>query len=198
MNLFLRRSILGLAIAMATCILTTRSNAAEKEKKADAPKALSFTMPNLSGKKVDLADYKGKVVLVVNVASECGLTDRNYKELQEVYAKYKDKGLVVLGFPCNQFGMQEPGSAKEISEFCSNKYNVSFDLFEKVEVNGDKACDLYKHLTALDLKPKGKGKVTWNFEKFLINRAGEPVARFDPRTSPKKMLGDIEKLLDEK
>ncbi|GAB5406477.1 MAG: hypothetical protein Aurels2KO_47080 [Aureliella sp.] len=198
MSLFLRRSVLGLFVAASACCISSSAISAEKEKKTEVPKALSFTMPNLSGKKVDLADYKGKVILVVNVASECGLTDRNYKELQEVYAKYKDKGLVVLGFPCNQFGMQEPGSSKEISEFCSNKYDVSFDLFEKVNVNGEKACDLYKHLTALDLKPKGKGKVSWNFEKFLINRAGEPVARYKPQTSPKKMLDDVEKLLAEK
>lgn len=194
MTVFTRRLCLALTLVAG---FSMAANANEKGK-SDVPKALSFTMPDLSGEKTKLSDYHGKVVLIVNVASECGLTDRNYKELQEVYAKYKDKGLVVLGFPCNQFGMQEPGSSKEISEFCSNKYNVSFDLFEKVEVNGKEACDLYKHLTALDLKPKGKGDVTWNFEKFLLDRNGKPVARYSPRTAPKKLVDDIEKLLAEK
>lgn len=197
MSVIARRCVFCLAAALVVGGQMGVGIAAEKEKKT-APKALAFEMPNLSGKKVDLAKYKGKVVLIVNVASECGLTARNYKGLQAIYAKYKDKGLVVLGFPCNQFGTQEPGSSKEISEFCSNEYNVSFDLFEKVEVNGKEACDLYKHLTALDLKPKGKGDVSWNFEKFLLNRAGEPVGRFKPQTAPKDLVKEVEKLLAEK
>lgn len=197
MSFIVRRCVLCLAAALIVSGQAGAGFATEKEKEA-APKALAFKMPNLSGKKVDLAEYKGKVVVIVNVASECGLTDRNYKGLQAMYAKYKDKGLVVLGFPCNQFGTQEPGSSKEIAEFCSNEYNVSFDLFEKVEVNGKKACDLYKHLTSLDLKPKGKGDVSWNFEKFLLNRAGEPVGRFSPQTSPKDLAKEVEKLLAKK
>jgi glutathione peroxidase len=145
---------------------------------------IDFTMKTLDGKKVDLAEqYKGKVLLVVNVASQCGLTPQ-YKELQALHEKYGDKGLCVLAFPCNQFGQQEPGSAAEIRGFCSSKYGVKFDLFGKIDVNGDGACDFYKHLTALDTQPKGAGKIGWNFEKFLIGRNGEVAARFEPRTKP--------------
>jgi glutathione peroxidase len=120
---------------------------------------------------------------MVNVASECGLTPQ-YEELQAVYAKYKDKGLVVLGFPCNQFGSQEPGTEAEIAKFCTEKYNVTFPLFAKIEVNGAGASPLYKYLTALDTKPQGKGKISWNFEKFVVGKNGEVVARFAPRTQP--------------
>lgn len=145
--------------------------------------ALAFKMNDLEGKPVELSKYEGKVVLVVNVASACGLTPQ-YEGLEALYEQYKDKGLVVLGFPCNQFGKQEPGSAKEIREFCSSKYKVTFDMFEKVEVNGDKACDLYKYLTNVDTKPAEKGKISWNFEKFLIGKDGKVIARFSPRTTP--------------
>ena len=147
------------------------------------PPALAFEMESLDGKKVDLAKYKDRVLLVVNTASECGLTPQ-YRELQALHEKYARKGLSVLGFPCNQFGKQEPGSSKEISEFCAKNYGVEFDMFAKVDVNGDEACDLYKYLTNLELKPKGAGKVSWNFEKFLVNREGDVIARFDPRTAP--------------
>lgn len=180
---------------LALGMLVVNANAAENESKT-----LDFTVKNIKGEEVALKKYEGKVLLIVNVASKCGLTDSNYKALQDVYSKYKDKGLEVLAFPCNQFGKQEPGSAKEISEFCSNKYNVTFDLFEKVNVNGDEAADLYKYLTKLDLKPKGSGSVTWNFEKFLVDRSGKVVARFQPRTAPddEEIVGAIEKLLGEK
>ncbi|MGV3606252.1 MAG: glutathione peroxidase [Planctomycetaceae bacterium] len=144
---------------------------------------LNFTMKSISGKDVELNKYKGKVVLVVNVASACGLTPQ-YKDLQGLHEKYNGEGLSVLGFPCNQFGAQEPGTETEISEFCTTKYNVKFDMFSKVDVNGDKACDLYKTLTSTDTKPTEKGKISWNFEKFLIGRNGEVVARFSPRTKP--------------
>ena len=151
--------------------------------KGEAPKALNFKMKSLQGKEVDLAQYRGKVLLVVNVASACGLTPQ-YAQLQAIHKKYSGDGLAVLGFPCNQFGKQEPGSNSEIAEFCKAEYGVSFDLFSKIEVNGDGACDFYKHLTGLDTKPKDKGPITWNFEKFVIGRNGEVVARFAPRTAP--------------
>ncbi|QDV25624.1 Hydroperoxy fatty acid reductase gpx1 [Aureliella helgolandensis] len=170
--------------------------AAEKES-TKPPKALDFSVKNLGGEEVELKKYEGKVVLIVNVASECGLTDSNYKALQQVYEKYQDKGLVVLGFPCNQFGTQEPGSSKQISEFCTKEYGVTFDMFEKVEVNGDGANDLYKYLTALETKPKGSGKVSWNFEKFLVGRDGKVAGRFKPQTAPnsEEMIREIERLL---
>ncbi len=159
---------------------------AEESKESSAAASenvLDFKMKSLDGKQVDLNQYKGNVVLVVNVASECGLTPQ-YSQLQALHEKYGPKGLRVLGFPCNQFGKQEPGTAEEISEFCSSNYGVTFDLFEKVDVNGDDACPLYQLLTQLNAKPKGAGDVSWNFEKFIINRDGKVVHRFEPQTKP--------------
>ena len=147
------------------------------------PAALNFKMNMLDGKEVDLSKYDGKVVMIVNVASQCGLTPQ-YEQLQALHKKYAEKGLAIVGFPCNQFGQQEPGTADEIREFCRAKYDVTFDLFGKIDVNGDDACPLYKYLTALDTKPTGAGKISWNFEKFIVNRHGEVVARFAPRTKP--------------
>jgi glutathione peroxidase len=171
---------LAAALAVISLVYTASNALAAEDAKASA---LKFKMKKLDGKEFDLAKYKGKVLLVVNVASECGLTPQ-YEQLQAVYKKYRDKGLVVVGFPCNQFGSQEPGSAAEIREFCTENYGVTFDMFDKVEVNGDNACDLYKYLTSLDTKPQGAGKISWNFEKFLIGRDGEVIARFSPRIKP--------------
>ncbi|WP_442506914.1 glutathione peroxidase [Novipirellula sp. SH528] len=145
--------------------------------------ALDFKVKNIDGETVDLEDYEGKVVLIVNTASECGLTPQ-YAGLQDLYKKYEEKGLVVLGFPCNQFGSQEPGSEADIKSFCSTKYNVTFPMFSKVDVNGKDATPIYKYLTSKDVKPAGKGKISWNFEKFLIDRDGNLVNRFAPRTTP--------------
>ena len=150
---------------------------------ADKPAALDFTMKSLDGKQVDLGKFQGKVVMVVNVASKCGLTPQ-YKQLQALYEKYQSDGLVILGFPCNQFRQQEPGTAEEIQKFCTLNYGVRFPLFAKIEVNGEGACPLYKYLTALGTKPTGAGKISWNFEKFILGRNGEVVARFSPRTTP--------------
>ena len=150
---------------------------------ADAAKSpLDFKMKSIKGEEVDLAKYKGKVLLVVNVASRCGLTGQ-YKQMEELHEKFGDQGLAVLGFPCNQFGGQEPGTEADIEKFCQTKFNVKFDMFAKVDVN-DNACDLYKLLTNLDTKPTGKGKISWNFEKFVIGRDGQVAARFSPKTSP--------------
>jgi glutathione peroxidase len=157
------------------------SQFARAEDKPTSP--LGFKVQSLEGKDVDLGQYKGKVVLIVNVASKCGLTPQ-YKALEALYTKYSDKGFVIVGFPCNQFHSQEPGTAEEIRKFCTSKYDVTFPLMAKVEVNGDGACDLYKYLKALDAKPKGPGEVTWNFEKFLVGRDGQVVARFQPKTTP--------------
>jgi glutathione peroxidase len=158
------------------------SIAAEKEtKKVSRP--LSFTMKSLNGKGVDLSQYQGKVVMIVNVASKCGLTPQ-YEQLQALHKKYSKDGLAILGFPCNQFLSQEPGTAEEIKEFCRVNYGVSFDIFSKIDVNGDGACELYKSLTVLDTTPVGPGKISWNFEKFIISRHGEVIARFSPKTKP--------------
>jgi glutathione peroxidase len=147
------------------------------------PAALNFKMKSLTGKEVDLAKYQGKVLLIVNVASACGYTPQ-YAPMQALHEKYASQGLAVLGFPCNQFGKQEPGSEKQIEEFCETKYGVKFDMFAKVDVNGPNACGLYQHLTKANTKPEGPGKIGWNFEKFVVGRNGEVVARFAPGTEP--------------
>ena len=141
---------------------------------------LSQKVKSIKGDEVDLSKYKGKVLLVVNVATRCGATPQ-YEQLEGLSDKYKDKGLAVLGFPCNQFGGQEPGTEDEIAKFCKSKYDVSFDMFAKVEVNGDNASPLFKTLTS---ESKPAGDVKWNFEKFLIGRNGEIVARFPTKTKP--------------
>lgn len=146
------------------------------------PAVLNFKMNSLAGKPVDLSQYQGKVVLMVNVASECGLTPQ-YEELQALHKKYAGQGLSVLGFPANEFGKQEPGTDGEIASFCKQNYGVEFDMFSKVVVKGEGQCDLYKLLTGKETSPF-PGPVTWNFEKFLIGRNGEIVARFAPRTKP--------------
>lgn len=165
----------------------------------DVPPALAFKMKSLDDKPVDLAQFEGKVLLVVNVASKCGLTPQ-YKELEALHEKYESEGLVVMGFPCNQFGKQEPGTASEIHEFCEKNYGVKFPLFAKVEVNGSGACDLYKYLTSLDTKPAEKGDISWNFEKFLVGRDGKVLARFSPRTKPDapEVIDAIDKALKAK
>ncbi len=145
--------------------------------------ALRFKVKTLQGEEVDLAKYAGKVVMIVNVASKCGYTPQ-YKQLQQLHEKYAERGLAILGFPCNQFLWQEPGSEAEIGEFCRMNYGVTFDMFAKVDVKGEKACELYKFLTSLDTKPKAAGKISWNFEKFLVNRSGIVVARFGSGTKP--------------
>ncbi|MFC1596841.1 glutathione peroxidase, partial [Planctomycetota bacterium] len=140
-------------------------------------------MKSLNGKDVDLMQYQGKVVMIVNVASKCGLTPQ-YEQLQALHDKYAKEGLAILGFPCNQFLWQEPGSTEEIQNFCRINYGMTFDMFAKVKVKGDEACGLYKTLTARETKPVGSGKISWNFEKFIIGRGGDVVARFSPRTKP--------------
>lgn len=147
---------------------------------ADAHKVTDFKVKSLAGEEVDLGKYKGKVLLIVNVASRCGATPQ-YEQLQELSAKYKSEGLMVLGFPCNQFGAQEPGSAEQIAKFCKDNYNVSFDMFEKIDVNGEAAAPIYKLLTSHE---PGAGPVKWNFEKFLIGRDGNIVARFKTSVRP--------------
>jgi glutathione peroxidase len=173
-------TVLGLALVLGGLAWT--SDAGEKGDKK-VPAVLNFKMTGLDGKEVDLAQYQGKVVLIVNVASKCGYTPQ-YKDLQALYAKYSKDGLVVLGVPCNQFGKQEPGTEKQIAEFCTAEFGVTFPMLAKVDVNGDNACPLYKFLTSKDTDPKFAGKIGWNFEKFLISRNGEIVARFASQVDP--------------
>jgi glutathione peroxidase len=152
---------------------------------------LQFKMKSIDGKDVDLAKYKGKVVLIVNVASECGYT-LQYKGLQALHAKYRKDGLAILGFPCNDFGGQEPGAEKEIKSFCEKNYGVTFDLFAKVNIAKD-PTPLFKHLTSKDTNPKHAGPIRWNFEKFLIGRDGAVIARFASDVDPES--DDFEKAL---
>lgn len=142
-----------------------------------------FTMKDIGGKNVPLSRYRGKVVLIVNVASFCGYT-KQYTGLDSLYRAYADRGLVVLGFPANNFGSQEPGSDAEIKEFCSTKYNVSFAMFSKISVKGDDQHPLYRYLTSAEANPATAGDVRWNFTKYLIDRSGRLVAKFEPRVDP--------------
>ena len=170
------------AVALLIVVAGPTPSGAE-ESEESVPAALDFEVQALDGQDVALQSYLGDVVMIVNVASECGLTPQ-YEQLQALHEEYAEQGLAILAFPCNQFGEQEPGTASEIREFCSTNYGVTFDLFAKVDVNDEGACDLYQHLTSLETKPKGPGKIGWNFEKFVIDRQGQVVGRFEPRTKP--------------
>lgn len=154
----------------------------------------SFAANSLNGKAVDLSQYKGKVLLIVNTASNCGFTPQ-YKGLEAVYQQFKDKGVEVLGFPCNQFGAQEPGNADEIGAFCEKNYGVTFPLFEKVDVNGNNAHPLFEHLKNEAPGILGSKAIKWNFTKFLVDKNGKVVSRYAPTTKPEELLADIEKLL---
>jgi len=153
-----------------------------------------FKALSLQGKEVGMETYKGKVVLVVNTASKCGLTPQ-FEGLEKLYKDYKDKGLVILGFPCNQFANQEPGSEKDIAEGCMINYGVTFPMFSKIDVNGSNAHPIYKYL-----KSKLKGgilgnNIKWNFAKLMLDKNGKPFKRYSPTTAPEKLREDIEKLL---
>lgn len=143
----------------------------------------AFSARSIDGRDVPLADFRDKVLLIVNVASACGLTPQ-YAGLEKLYRDHRDEGLVVLGFPCNQFGAQEPGTDAEIASFCKLHYDVSFPMFSKVEVNGPRAHPLFSYLTSCETEPEGKGPIAWNFGKFLVGRDGSVRARFAPTEAP--------------
>ena len=153
-----------------------------------------FTAQDIAGKDVDLSRYKGKVLLIVNTASKCGFTPQ-YKGLQAIFEKYRERGFEVLGFPCNQFGHQEPGDEAQISEFCELNFGVDFPLFGKIDVNGDDAHPLYRHIKEEAPGLLGSKAVKWNFTKFLVNRDGQVVKRYAPTDKPESLAKDIEKLL---
>ena len=155
-----------------------------------------LTADSLSGQPIDLGQYKGQVLLIVNTASKCGFTPQ-YKGLEAVYQQFKDRGAVVLGFPCNQFGSQEPGQAEEIGAFCEKNYGVSFPLFAKIDVNGDNAHPLFKKLKKDAPGILGTEAIKWNFTKFLIRKDGTVYNRYAPSTKPEELIADIEKLLAE-
>lgn len=182
------RWAIGLGVGVAAGLAVSAATAADKESAV-----LNHTVKTIDGKDVKLGEaYKGKVLLFVNVASQCGNTPQ-YKDLEALHQKYKDKGLVVLGFPANDFGKQEPGTEAEIKEFCSSKYHVTFDMFSKISVKGGTMDPLYKDLTAKVGAPE------WNFAKILVNKKGEPVKRFPAKTKPTaaELTAEIEKLLAE-
>ena len=155
-----------------------------------------FKAKSLDGKEIDLKQFQGKVLLIVNTASQCGFTPQ-YKELEEIYRQFKDKGVDVLGFPCNQFGRQEPGTAEEIGTFCERNFGISFPLFDKIDVNGDEAHPLFKYLKSEAPGLMGTEAIKWNFTKFLVRKDGTVYKRYAPQTAPKELVNDIEKLLAE-
>ncbi|XP_059654293.1 probable glutathione peroxidase 2 [Cornus florida] len=161
----------------------------------ETPKSIyDFTVKDIRGNDVPLGNYGGKVLLIVNVASKCGLTQSNYKELNILYEKYKDQGLEILAFPCNQFGWQEPGTNEEIQETACTMFKAEFPIFDKIDVNGKNAAPLYKYLKS----EKGGllvDGIKWNFTKFLVNKEGKVVERYGPRTSPLQIEKDIQNLL---
>jgi glutathione peroxidase len=169
------------------------------QENAKVPAVLNFTMNSLDGKPVNLAKYQGNVVLMVNVASQCGYTPQ-YEGLQELHRRFAGRGLRILGFPSNDFGEQEPGSNKEIADFCQKNYGVQFDMFSKIGVLGSTKAPLYQYLTSSRTNPKFAGDVEWNFEKFLVSRDGQVIARFKSPVEPlsQEMLTAIESALSKK
>jgi glutathione peroxidase len=165
-----------LLLTIFLCLIAATATAQSKS-------IYDFTMKSIDGQPVSLKGYSGKVVMVVNVASRCGYTPQ-YTALESIYEKYKDRGLVIVGVPANNFAQQEPGTNEEIKKFCSTKYNVSFPMMSKVSVKGDDKTPLYQYLTDPALDPKFSGDIKWNFTKFLFDRQGNPVARFEPATTP--------------
>lgn len=188
---------LSLALAAVSIFLAfDNSEKANASTAGGAKSVYEFKMKNIDGKEVSLSEYKGKVLMLVNVASKCGLTPQ-YEGLQSLYSKYKDQGFVVLGFPANNFMGQEPGTEAEIKEFCSLKYNVTFPMFSKISVKGDDQHPLYQYLTSKESNPEFGGEVKWNFNKFLVGKDGKIMARFEPKVKPdsEEVLLAIEKAL---
>lgn len=179
-----------ITVIIAICLMQVSLHSTEPMP-VTAKSIHEFKIKDIDGKEISLDDLKGKIVLIVNVASKCGYTPQ-YKGLQELYDKYKNKGFVVIGFPCNQFREQEPGTNQEIKEFCSVNYGVTFPLMDKIDVNGDSAHPLYQFLTSYfgELQP-----IKWNFTKFLVGKDGKPIARFETKTDPADIVLEIEEAL---
>ena len=192
------RSLLAALAASVTFASPARAEAPPSNDQApdDPTQVMSFTMERLEGGEEDLSAYQGKVVLIVNTASKCGLTPQ-YEGLQELYETYKDQGFVILGFPANNFMSQEPGSDEEIAQFCERNYGVTFPMFSKISVKGSDQHPLYAKLTSAP-EPIG-GDVKWNFQKYLVDPSGHVVAKFSPRTKPlnEQVTGKIEELLQQ-
>ncbi|KAL5848208.1 hypothetical protein ACOSQ4_006221 [Xanthoceras sorbifolium] len=193
-------SLLFLLLAFLLCFysyhpFSSSSSSSKSMAAEDGPKSIyDFSVKDISGNDVSLSDYRGKVVLIVNVASKCGLTHSNYKELNVLYEKYKNQGFEILAFPCNQFAGQEPGSNEEIQEVVCTMFKAEFPIFDKVEVNGKNAVPLYKFLKSEKGGFLGDA-IKWNFTKFLVDKEGKVVERYAPTTSPLKIEKDIQNLL---
>ncbi len=199
-----RRNCLAIMLVFSVLVISSSALAQMKNNKLNPQTKSGVKMNNtindisvkdMNGKEINLSDYNGKVLLIVNVASECGYTPQ-YEGLENIYKKYKDKGFEILAFPCNDFGGQEPGTNEEIKNFCASKYSVTFKLFDKIKVLGDEKCSLYKRLTNNDITEKSD--IGWNFEKFLIDRKGNIIARFKSPVKPEsnELTSAIEKVLD--
>lgn len=195
MKLFI--SIMMMVMMFATLSVNMGCSSAEANLPPLTEKSIyDFSMKSIDGKDVKMEEYKGKVLLLVNVASQCGYTPQ-YEGLQKVYTKYQDKGFVVLGFPANNFGGQEPGSNEEIKTFCSTKYNVTFPIFSKISVKGSDKHPFYRFLTEKATNPDSAAEVAWNFNKFLVDKNGKVVAKYDSGVAPEsaELTGAIEKAL---
>lgn len=189
----MKLSIIIVAIVVF-CILNT---AAVFSLEAVAiPSFYTISLKTIQGKDISMSEFKGKTLLIVNVASKCGFTSQ-YKDLETLYQKYQKKGFVILGFPCNNFLWQEPGSNEEIQKFCQTNYQISFPLFSKIDVKGKKQHPLYQYLTSKKSNPEFSGNIKWNFTKFLISKEGKIINRFDSSTNPldPKVIESIEKIL---
>jgi glutathione peroxidase len=184
----MRKLVLGLLFSVAAVCMAIPANG-----------VYSFTLKSIDGQPVSLRSYHGKVLLLVNVASKCGYTPQ-YAGLEALYEKYKDRGLVIVGIPANNFAQQEPGTNEEIKTFCRNRYNVSFPMMSKVSVKGDDKTPLYAFLTDKSVNPQIGGEIKWNFTKFLFDRNGKPVDRFEPAVTPDspQVQAAIESALDNK
>lgn len=181
-------------IILITFLLSISVSGQTKQNNKMENSVYKFTATTIDGEEKSLEDYKGKVLLIVNTASKCGFTSQ-YAGLQELYNMYKDQGFVVLGFPCNQFSNQEPGTEAEIKEFCSLNYNVTFPMFSKIEVNGDNAHPLYRFLKVKATGSAGTKSIKWNFTKFLIDKEGNVIKRYGPSVKPKDIESGIKELL---
>jgi glutathione peroxidase len=192
-----KKKILIAGLMAAFLGMVSSAQAKERSGKTDRAKSVyDFALKDINGKDVKLKQYRGKVVMLVNVASKCGLTPQ-YEGLQKIYSKYQAQGFVILGVPANNFGGQEPGTNEEIKTFCSTKYNVTFPLFSKVSVKGDDIDPLFKFLTDKESNPEFGGDIAWNFNKFLVDRNGKIIARFSPKDAPEseKVIQTLEAAL---
>ncbi|EAY80636.1 hypothetical protein OsI_35816 [Oryza sativa Indica Group] len=188
-------AVLALAVALVSLLSLRAPPPAAPSMADDLPTSVhDISVKDIKGNDVKLSEYEGKVLLIVNVASKCGLTNSNYKELNVLYEKYKEKGLEILAFPCNQFAGQEPGSNEEIEQTVCTRFKAEFPIFDKIDVNGKEAAPLYKFLKSQKGGFLGDG-IKWNFTKFLVGKDGKVVERYAPTTSPLKIENDIQKLL---